>query len=143
MSSLLIRLWKKVREPRVISFTYFVSYMVLFGVAVSALVDPPRSVEGHIGALAMTLLAAILAFGAAIGAPSALMGVWWLERVAVFAIAVAALIYGGIVIGLHIDGSGNRLLQFGFVINVLLMQIVRWYRIKDEDLDPDRPLIAQ
>ena len=138
MSELVVRLWRKVREPRVISVTYFVIYGVLFAAAVSALLDPPRSVEGHIGAVAMTMLAAMLAFGGAIGAPSALFGIWWLERTAVFAIAMSALIYGGIVTTLHVTGTGNRLLQLGFVVTVLLMQIVRWHRIRQRPYDPDR-----
>ena len=138
MSELVVRLWRKVREPRVISVTYFVIYGVLFAAAVSALLDPPRSVEGHIGAVAMTLLASMLAFGGLVGAPSALVGIWWLERTAVFAIAMSALIYGGIVAALHVTGTGNRLLQLGFVLAVLLMQIVRWHRIRQRPYDPDR-----
>ena len=138
MSSIVYRIWHKVREPRVISVTYFGIYAVLFAAAVSALLDPPRSVEGHIGAVAMIMLAAMLAFGGLVGAPSALIGIWWLERTAVFAIAMSALIYGGIIIGLHTTGTGNRLLQLGFVITVLLMQIVRWHRIRQRPYDPDR-----
>ena len=138
MSELVVRLWRKVREPRVISVTYFVIYGVLFAAAVSALLDPPRSVEGHIGAVAMALLASMLAFGGLVGAPSALFGIWWLERTAVFAIAMSALIYGGIVAALHVTGTGNRLLQLGFVLAVLLMQIVRWHRIRQRPYDPDR-----
>lgn len=138
MSNALTRFWQKVREPRVISVTYFVIYAVLFAAAVSALLDPPRSVEGHIGAVAMTLLASMLAFGGLVGAPSALIGIWWLERTAVFAIAMSALIYGSIVTTLHVTGTGNRLLQLGFVVTVLLMQIVRWHRIRQRPYDPDR-----
>ena len=138
MSSMMLRFWQKIREPRVISVTYFVIYAVLFGAAISALLDPPRSVEGHIGAVAMTMLAAMLAFGGLVGAPSALFGIWWLERTAVFAIAVSALIYSGIVATLHVSGTGNRLLQLGFVVAVLLMQIVRWHRIRQRPYDPDR-----
>jgi len=138
MSSMMLRFWQKIREPRVISVTYFVIYAVLFAAAVSALLDPPRSVEGHIGAVAMTMLAAMLAFGGLVGAPSALFGIWWLERTAVFAIAVSAFIYGGIIIALHSVGTGNRLLQLGFVVTVFLMQIVRWHRIRQRPYDPDR-----
>ena len=138
MSTILLRLWHKVREPRVISVTYFGIYAVLFAAAISALLDPPKSVEGHIGAVAMTMLAAMLAFGGLVGAPSALVGIWWLERTAVFAIAMSALIYGGIVATLHVTGTGNRLLQLGFVVTVLLMQIVRWHRIRQRPYDPDR-----
>ena len=138
MTTILTRFWRKIREPRVISVTYFVIYAVLFGAAISALLDPPRSVEGHIGAVAMTLLASMLAFGGLVGAPSSLIGIWWLERTAVFAIAMSALIYGGIVATLHFTGTGNRLLQLGFVATVLLMQIVRWHRIRQRPYDPDR-----
>src|SRR5690625_6803013 len=104
------RFWQKIREPRVIRGAYFVLYLCRCAGGVSALLDPPKSVEGHIGELSMTVLAAMLTFGGTVGAPSALFGIWWLERTAVFAIAVSALIYSGIIVALHYTGTGNRLL---------------------------------
>ncbi|HLS00703.1 MAG TPA: hypothetical protein VK054_01785, partial [Beutenbergiaceae bacterium] len=59
------RFWQKIREPRVISVAYFFLYLSLFAGGISALVDPPKSVEGHIGELSMTVLAAMLTFGGA------------------------------------------------------------------------------
>ena len=138
MVNVFVRLWRKVREPRVISVAYFFLYLSLFAGGVSALLDPPRTVEGHIGELSMTVLAAMLTFGGAIGAPSALFGIWWLERTAVFAIAMSALIYSGIIVALHYTGTGNRLLQLSFVGTVLIMQIIRWHRIRQRPYDPDR-----
>lgn len=138
MGEALTRFWHMIREPRVISVAYFFIYLGLFAGGVSALLDAPRSVEGHIGSLAMVILAGMLTFGGLIGAPSALVGIWWLERTAVFSIAMSALIYGGIVLALHYTGTGNRLLQLSFVVTVLLMQIVRWHRIRQRPYDPDR-----
>src|SRR5690625_586708 len=138
MISLFTRFWQKIREPRVISVAYFLLYLGLFAGGVSALVDPPRSVEGHIGELSMTVLAAMLTFGGAVGAPSALFGIWWLERTAVFAVAMSALIYSGIIVALHYTGTGNRLLQLSFVGTVLIMPVVRWHRMRQRPYDPDR-----
>ena len=138
MVNVFVRLWRKVREPRVISVAYFLLYLSLFAGGISALLDPPQSVEGHIGELSMTVLAAMLTFGGAVGAPSALFGIWWLERTAVFAIAMSALIYSGIIVALHYTGTGNRLLQLSFVGAVLIMQIIRWHRIRQRPYDPDR-----
>lgn len=126
------------REPRVVSVSHFFVYLVLFIGGVAALIDPPGSVEGHVGSLAMVLLAAMLTFGGLVGAPSALVGVWWLERTAVFSVAMSAFIYGGIIATLHVMGEGNRLLQLSFVVSVLFMQVVRWHRIRTRPYDPDR-----
>src|SRR5690625_2626892 len=138
MTTLLTRFWQKIREPRVISVAYFFLYLSLFAGGISALVDPPKSVEGHIGELSMTVLAAMLTFGGAVGAPSALFGIWWLERTAVFAIAMSALIYSGIIVALHYTGTGNRLLQLSFVGTVLIMQVVPRLPIRPRPYAPDR-----
>lgn len=133
-----LTLWQLVREPRVISVAYFFVYFSLFIGGLTALIDPPRTVEGAIGTFSMMTLAGMLAFGGLLGAPAALVGIWWAERVAVLSVAMSALIYGGIVVVLHALGDGNRLLQLSFVVAVLLMQLVRWHRIKERPYDPDR-----
>lgn len=133
-----LTLWHLVREPRVISVAYFFVYFSLFIGGLTSLIDPPRTVEGAVGTFSMVTLAGMLAFGGLLGAPAALVGIWWVERVAVVSIAVSALIYGGIVTVLHAEGDGNRILQLSFVAAVLLMQLVRWHKIKERPYDPDR-----
>src|SRR5690625_741718 len=121
MTNTFYRIWQKIREPRVISVAYFLLYLTLFAGGVSALLDPHRSVEGHIGELSMTVLAAMLTFGGAVGAPSALFGIWWLERTAVFEIAMCALICVSIIVAFHSTGTGKRVLKLSFLAWVLIL----------------------
>lgn len=136
-------LWLRVNEPRIISVLYFAQYLVLTGVGVYALVSPPTSIEGRIGTTAMISLAALLVVGGIIGAVAALPGKYWLERLAVVAVALSSVIYLAVILALQVVAStGNRLLQAGFVLAVLLHQGVRWVRIKDRPYRPSDAMEA-
>lgn len=132
------RAWLKVHQPRVISVLYFAIYAVAAAGGITALTNPPRSIEGVIGQVAMTTLALLLTLGGILGAPSALLGAWWLERLAVVSIGFSAAIYGSIVITLEVQETGNRKLQLSIILMVLLMQGVRWHRIRQRPYDPSR-----
>lgn len=137
---LLRDLWQRIHEPRIISAVTALTYLVLMSAGLYALVNPPSSIEGEIGTLAMRLLAGTLAVGGAIGAPTALAGIWWLERTAVLCVALSSAIYLMITLTLHFTSpSGNRLLQAAFIFTVLAMQVVRWHRIRERPYDPTRP----
>lgn len=133
-----VRLWKRVHEPRTISVLYFVQYLILAAGGAYALFNPPNSVAGQVGASTMSGLALVLAFGGTVGAIAALPGVYWLERTAVLSVALAAGLYLWIVLTLHFQQEGNRLLQATFIAVGLLNQGVRWVRIWER---PYRPII--
>ena len=140
---MITRIWQRVHEPRTISILYFVSYLLLTGGGLAALADPPTSLEGEIGATAMSMLATLLVIGGAIGSASALPGVYWLERFAVGAIGSSAVIYLWIIVTLQFTQSGNRLLQAAFVVAVLAHQCIRWVRIRERPYRPEDPTVAQ
>lgn len=131
------RAWLRVSEPRVVSLLFALIYVGLALGGVSALFDPPLTAPGAAGGFAMVTLAAMLVFGGVVGAPSALWGVWWLERVALLSVGLSAAIYGGVVAILHMTGEGNRLLQLSFIVGVLLVQLVRWHMIRVRPYDPN------
>lgn len=138
-NSLAYRLWAKITEPRVIAVLLFCQYVVFAVAGLYALIEPPTSIKGQIGTNAMAALAGLLVFGGALGAVAALPGIWWLERSAVLSVGWAAVLYLGIVLGLHVGGDGNRLLQAAFVTSVLLHQGVRWFRIRERSYRPEVP----
>lgn len=137
--TLAYRLWAKITEPRVIAVLLFCQYVVFAAGGLYALFYPPTSIQGQIGTNSMAALAALLVFGGTLGAIAALPGIWWLERSAVLSVGWAALLYLGIVVGLHVGGDGNRLLQAAFVTSVLLHQGVRWVRIRERSYRPEVP----
>lgn len=136
-------LWARVHEPKAVSILYFVMYTLGVGAGLYATVNPPASIEGQIGSTAMTALSVLLTFGCALGSLAALPGVYWLERSAVASVALAATIYLGIVLTLHTQQGGNRLLQAWFVAFVLGMQAVRWVRVRERPYRPESPTMAE
>lgn len=137
MRTRVLKLWNRIREPRVVSTLRFCMYLVMLLGAVTALISPPRSIEGAVGELAMTGLATLLAFGGVLGAIAALPGIWWLERTAILAITLALGIYGLVVVSMHLGGEGNRLLQLSIVVGLMLSQAIRWVRIRERPYDPE------
>lgn len=135
---MLVKLWSKIHEPRVVSVAYFLTYFSLFTGGVSSLVYPQQTIIGELGFAAMYALSAMLTFGGALGMVAALPGIWWLERIAVLSISMATTIYAVVVLILHINSEGNRLLQLSFIVVVGLLQLVRWVRIRERPYDPDK-----
>ena len=130
------RLWLKVNEPRVVSVLRFAMYVVLFVGGVAAVTNPPATMESELGQGAVVGLGLLLSFGCLLGAVSALPGMWFIERLGLIAISSALAIYGGVVLHLHLSGSGNRLLHLTIIIALILSQAIRWVRIKDRPYDP-------
>src|SRR5690625_7936790 len=104
-------MWRMVREPRVISVLYFLIYLAFLAGGLSALIDPPRSIEGAIGSFSMYGLAGMLTFGGLIGAPSALVGIWWVEKLAVISVGMCVFIYCGMSTALHFISEVTRVIS--------------------------------
>lgn len=132
-------LWLRVNEPRKISTYYFVAYVILAAVGAYAFISPPGTIAGAIGDTAMALLSALLVVGGVIGLIAVLPGKYWLERLGVMSISLASVIYLFIILTLHTTTPGNRLLQAGYVAFVLLLQGVRWERVKERPFRPAGP----
>lgn len=139
MKRFLLRAWRRVHEPRTVAIAQMLIYVAFAYGATTALLDPPRTVEGAVGESSMMTLAAMLLFGGLLGAPTALVGAWRWERVAMLSTGLATVLYGLIVLSLAITESGNRQLQLMMVVAVFLQHIIRWRRIRERPFDPDRP----
>ena len=135
MRTLPRKIWSRIHEPRAVAIAQALIYVLLGAGGLTALIDPPRTLEGTIGMNAMLSLATLLTAACLIGIPAALFGIQWLERYAVYAVAISTAIYGGIVIVAQATTPGNRFLQLGFVLGMLVAQFIRWWRIKDMPYD--------
>lgn len=131
-------LWLRIQEPRIVSLLQFVVYLAAIAAGTSALLDPPRSIEGAMGPLLTTLWTAMLIGGGTLGAVGVLPGIWWVERPAVILCFGAAVIYAVTVLGLNAATPGNRLVQVFMVAIVALHFAARWFRIRRYAYDPEK-----
>ena len=129
------RIWARVHEPRAIAIIQALIYIVLCVGGITALINAPSTIEGAIGEGAMATLAIILAVSCALGAPAALLGIQWLERIVVWGVFSSGVIYALIIIGLQYGSTGNRLLQLSFVVSVILYQVIRFIRVHGAPYD--------
>lgn len=132
------RLWARIQEPKVITVYQFVIYVVVTLTGLAAWFFPPTSIEGAIGPVLTQMFAGLLVTGGLLGSIAVLPGIWWLERAGVLACATGALIYGGVVLSLHVTQSGSRLVQLGVITWALLSIAQRWHRIRRYAYDPER-----
>ena len=123
------RVWSQIHEPRAVAILQAGAYLLLGVGGVSVFVQAPQTVEGEIGAVSMLVLATMITVSTALGIPAALFGWQWLERIISAGIIMSAGLYGWIVLSLHLDAPGNRLLQLSFVLAAILHQIIRLVRI--------------
>ena len=132
MPTLLRRAWRKVNEPRAITMLTALGYAVLAFGGISALISPPRSIEGTVGDAAMMLLAAGLTVGGVLGAITSVPGWQWLERGAVLLCGASLVIYAVIIIIMGVIAeSGNRDLQTAAVLFSAIMITTRGFYIWD------------
>lgn len=130
MPTLLRRTWRKVNEPRAITMLTAIGYAVLAFGGISALISPPRSIEGAVGDAAMMLLAAGLTAGGTLGAITSVPGWNWIERGAVLLCGASLGIYAVIIIIMGIEAeTGNRDLQTAAVTFSTLMVATRGFYI--------------
>ena len=130
MPTLLRRTWRKINEPRAMTMLTALGYAVLAFGGISALISPPRSIEGTVGDAAMMLLAAGLTAGGTLGAITSVPGWNWIERGAVLLCGASLGIYAVIVIIMGILAeTGNRDLQTAVVLFSAIMITTRGFYI--------------
>lgn len=134
--TLLWRLWGNIREPRVINAIQSSVYTILVLVGVVVFLDSPISVEQTIGTVLTKILGAFLFIGGLVGAPSALQGKWYWEKIALTLIITASAIYMVTIFSQHVGTTGNKLAELGFVGVASLYFITRWIQIRGKDIDP-------
>lgn len=129
-------LWARVAEPKIMTLLSSIAYLVAALAGGYAIINQPSSLTGMAGEVSMYLTAGALTFGGFVGAPTSLLGEWKIERFAGCFIMLGALIYLGVVLILHIQGEGNRLLQAGFISIVLLAALARTVHVWQRPIAP-------
>src|SRR5690625_3504574 len=135
--TLALRLWMRIREPRIISVLRFFMYLGFLAGGIATIHSPPTSIQGAMGLPAMIMLGWLLAAGALMGAVSVLPGAWWLERVGVATVALYCSGYMWIIMVLHVTEGSTRLLQAAAVFGIIFSQSIRFVSIWERPYDPD------
>lgn len=139
-------IWARVATPKWLTILTAIGYLIALGAGGYAMVNQPSSIEGAIGEVAMHSIAVLLVVAGTLGAPTSLFGEWKVERFAALLAFAATVFYIVVILALHLEGTGNRLLQAGQIsiagIAMLARTVWTWRRPvapgEETVLGPDR-----
>ena len=119
------RLWLLLHEPRIITAATGITWSILIGIGVAALLAPPATISHQMGPTLTVVWAILLIVGGALGLVGCLPGWFWIERVGLILTGTGASMYLAVVLLLHYAEPGSRLVQAGFVTLALASLVVR------------------
>lgn len=125
-----LRLWGKVKEPRVVSFLVWTGYVVLAACGVYASFLPSEALVEAAGPVAIGIGASLVTAGGLLGTIGSLPGWQLTERLGIAMALGGLLIYAIIVIYLAPFGAGIGI-QMGIAYFTGVSLLSRWIRIKD------------
>lgn len=134
------RAWGVVREPKAVTIQVAALYLMLGTAGLSAVVNPPNSVDGPLGPAYSVIWAWSMmlgGYGAAVFTPS---GAWLWERPLLILVtgAVSLYLYTIVSQAISMSGTGNRWPQALVVSALLLWLLIRLQRILREPYEPGR-----
>lgn len=122
--------WLRVPEPREYSVLFTLLYSIALYTGVATLVRPPSSLSEAVGGpMIMSSVGGLLIFGAVVAMLGGMIEHWRTERIGIWTMAGALLLYGAIVLGLHVTQPGSRLTQLGVIGMALLSFAFRYMMI--------------
>lgn len=123
--------WLRVPTPREFSIAYTVAYTIAFVTGVVTLVLPPMTLSEKLGGPTAIMSVGILCIvGAVLGMWGGAVEHWKLERIGLWFMSTALVIYGMIISVLHITQPGSRLTQLGVIGLALVLFFIRWLMIR-------------
>lgn len=129
--------WSVFKTPQYQNPIYFIGYLIMVGIGLIGIFDPPRTVEGALGPLLMAALASFALIGGLNNLFSLIKGWWWLERLGLIMIAGAIVSYALTVLIMHIQSdSGTRLLQLGYITFSSVSIVSRFFIIRKWSFEP-------
>lgn len=130
--------WDLLHEPPVVTAGAAVVYAALAIFGTLSIFHPPGTITSELGNIVTYGWAVFSILGGILGVASAPSGIWWLERVGLYAVATFLLIYTLTVVNLQITSSGSRWMQLGLISMGWYFIVSRWDRTKGAALDPTR-----
>lgn len=130
--------WDLLHEPAVVTAGATIVYVALAAAGVLSILQPPGTITSELGEIVTYGWAVFAVLGGILGTVSAPGGIWWLERVGLYAVGTFLLIYTLTVVNLQISGSGSRWMQLGLICMGWYFIVSRWDRTRGAALDPTR-----
>ena len=138
MIALAKRFWHALPIPQPITISYSLGYVVCLGMGISALIEPPSSFSYAWSDLVTRGWGLLLVIGGLLGAWAALFGKWLIEKPAILFVGAGLAMYASVVLMLHLQQPGNRLIQFLLIILALDFLLVRYLRIHKYSYEPGK-----
>ena len=122
--------WLRVPRPRELSLAFTALYTLALATGIFTLLFPPISLSKEVGGpQIMASVGGLLVLGALISMVGGAREHWKLERIGLWLMAWALLIYAAIVTVLHYTSEGSRLTQLGIIGMALIAFLIRYLMI--------------
>lgn len=131
MTSWLQEWWIRVPMPRELSVAFTLLYSLALATGIFTLVWPPLSLSREVGGpQVMASVGLLLILGALLSMWGGAREHWKVERIGLWFMSSALLIYAGIALALHVGSeTGSRLTQVGVIAMALVAFLVRYLMI--------------
>lgn len=123
--------WETVPEPRELSLAWTALYVTYALTGLVVMIWPPRSLVGILDSrLSVTVLCSLLILGAAVSMLGGWREYWRLERVGLFLLGAATVLYIVITVILVARVPGARVMTLGYLAAAGLGLLIRYLMIR-------------
>lgn len=138
VSSLAVRIWRMLQEPRVVTALTSVLYGLLAVSGVLAVILPPATLALSWGPQTTTAWAVILLIGGTFACAGCLVGLWWLETTGIWLIWLALAVDIVMLSVMHIVSDSNWSHHAVILAALAVSLAPRAWTIRGIALDPSR-----
>ena len=128
--------WGLIDEPRFHRLFWLSRYILIAIAGFFAIARPPSSIATELGGPGSFAWGILLAAGGIMGAIFVLRHSWLWERIAIWLASGGWLMYLITVIYIHLNSEGNRLVQAGAILFILIALVDRYAEIMGSTHEP-------
>lgn len=128
--------WRLIDEPRFHRLFWLSRYILIAIAGFFAIARPPSSIATELGGPGSFAWGILLAAGGIMGAIFVLRHSWLWERIAIWLVSGGWLMYLITVIYIHLNSEGNRLVQAGAILFILIALVDRYAEIMGSTHEP-------
>lgn len=128
--------WELIDEPRFHRLFWLSRYILIAIAGFFAITQPPSSIATELGGPGAFAWGILLAAGGIMGAIFVLRHSWLWERIAIWLATGGWLMYLITVIYIHLNSEGNRLVQAGAILFIIIALVDRYVEIIGSTHEP-------